>query len=256
MDVYLPNWERTDIFGVSGAVLGGLATLYMLFLWQITVHSGGASSSAIEDGVVREQTTTTTETVYHGLVSMVRDSSMADPMVLVWPIAVAVIAVIGGVAAWKRHRVGIWASVLALSSIAVLGLFSVGLFVVPSAAAMLLAAVFLETKSQGDIVESTAFGHATVGPSTPLLRYDVLALFIFLAGPITLLQIVDVDLMILTVLAFPSYLTFIPLTAIFTVLGFTNLVGTTLFWVVHVAWVYLLSVVIVLSVRSLISRLQ
>lgn len=249
------HWERIDIFGVSGAVLGGLATLYILFLWQITVHSGGGTGSATQDGVVQERTITTTETVYHGLVSMVSDSTMADPIVLVWPIAVAVIAVFGGVAARKRHRVALWASVLALSAIAVLGMLSIGIFVVPAAVAMLLAAVFLETESHGE-TEVPAFGHTTIGPSTPLLRYDVLALFIFFAGPITLLQIVDIDLTIVSLLAVPSYLTFIPLAGIFTVLGFTNLVGTPFFWVVHVAWVYILSVGVVLGFRSLISRLQ
>ena len=93
-------------------------------------------------------------------------------------------------------------------------------------------------------------------PSRLATEGAVLALFAVLAGPITLLQVVNLDIFVLSVLALPGYATVLSLAALCTTVGVGEFVGTPGFYALNVLWGYLLSLALVGTGRYLRGQVQ
>lgn len=238
-----------DAFGITGAALGVLLSAYILFFWEITIRTGSGGGATVEGDIAQDGPTSTSETVFEGVVSVFQSGASSDTALLVWPVVIAVVAVIGGIAVWKRHRTGAAASALVLASIALFGLVTIGLFAVPSAAALALGAALIHR-------EQTADSHGTrdrrAGIGEVLFGRSVLALFLFLAGPLLVTVLFDVDNVVVSLPAIPGYVLFSLLLAVGSAAGLENVVGVTAIYAIHVLWSYVVALALVVAGRTLI----
>lgn len=84
----------------------------------------------------------------------------------------------------------------------------------------------------------------------------MLALFLLLAGPITLLQLVEIEVLAVSLLAIPGYVTLSVLAALFTLVGVHGFSGTSLFWVLNVAWSYAVALAIVYAIHRAVAAVR
>lgn len=242
-----PN--RIDAFGITGAALGVIVSAYILFFLEITIRSGSGGGATSQGGSAQGGSTSTSETVFEGVVSVFQSGASSDPALLIWPAIIAVVAVIGGIAVWKRHWIGAAASAVVLATIALFGKFTIGLFAAPSAAALALGAALVYRENTAD---SQATPDHRGGLGEILFGRYVLALFVLFAGPLLLAGLFDVEFVLVSVLAIPGYVIFSVLLAVRSAAGLENVVGVTAIYGIHVLWSYVVALGIVTAVRKLV----
>lgn len=69
---------------------------------------------------------------------------LADVFFAAWVLAAVGLAAVGGLAAWTARTALVWLAGLLLSALAVVGIWSIGLFVAPAAVCLLAAATCLQ----------------------------------------------------------------------------------------------------------------
>lgn len=87
---------------------------------------------------------------------------LADAFFAGWVVVAVGVALVGGIAAWTDRRAPLWVAALALTALAIVGMWSLGFLIAPAALCLLLAAVLAQVAGRREPARRTIADPPTV----------------------------------------------------------------------------------------------